>query len=169
MGGMLHALNHSLIKGALFLVSGNIIARYASRSTKMALGLRRTLPFSSILWLGGFMAISGMPPFGMFFSKFLIIQAAFVQGRWEIAVPFLLFLMMIFAGMCIIVLNMYHGDASVEAREPPSLDGGIFRGERLMSILPPACLLLLALALGLHVPGFLMDRMAAIGDMLGVK
>ena len=166
-GGMLHALNHSLIKGALFLISGNIIARYTSRSTTLATGLRRTLPVTSLLWLCGFFAICGMPPFGMFFSKFLIIKAAALQERWDVVAMFLVLLSMIFVGMCIIVMKMYHGESVPD--NMAAENNGSPATERFMSLFPPALLLLIALALGLYVPGFLLDRIAAISEVLGVR
>jgi hydrogenase-4 component F len=45
-GAMLHALNHSIAKAMLFLVAGNILGAYHTRSTERVRGLLRTLPVS---------------------------------------------------------------------------------------------------------------------------
>ena len=39
-------------------------------------GVRRLLPLSGVLWIGGFLAITGSPPFGPFLSEFTILKAA---------------------------------------------------------------------------------------------
>ena len=53
-GGMLHAVNHSFTKAALFLVAGNILAEYRSKSTSDVRGVLRLLPASGVLWIAGF-------------------------------------------------------------------------------------------------------------------
>lgn len=75
-GAMLHMVNHSVTKGMLFLVAGNILAMYKSKSTAHIRGVARTLPISGALWMIGFLAIVGSPPFGTFFSEFVILKSA---------------------------------------------------------------------------------------------
>src|SRR5229473_6299438 len=53
-GAMLHAVNHSLTKAALFLVAGNILAAYGTKSTTEVSGVIRVLPASGLLWIAGF-------------------------------------------------------------------------------------------------------------------
>ena len=45
---MLHAVNHSLTKAMLFLVAGNILAVYRSKSTADVRGVLRVLPVSGV-------------------------------------------------------------------------------------------------------------------------
>ena len=50
-GGLLQAVNHSLTKGMMFLVAGNILARYRTKSTKLITGMLGGLPgFGSGAW-----------------------------------------------------------------------------------------------------------------------
>ena len=84
-GAMLHAVNHSLTKGMLFLVAGNILALYRSKSTCEVRGVLRTLPVTGILWVAGFLAITGSPPFGPFLSELVILKAALDQGQMVVA------------------------------------------------------------------------------------
>src|SRR5436309_3661808 len=88
-GGMLHAVNHSLSKAALFLVAGNILAEYRSKSTNDVRGVLRILPTSGMLWVVGLFAITGAPPFGTFLSEFTILKAALDQGRAAGAITYL--------------------------------------------------------------------------------
>ena len=62
-GAMLHTVNHSLTKAMLFLAAGNIMALYRTKSTTRVRGLLQTLPVTGVLWLAGFLAIVGSPPF----------------------------------------------------------------------------------------------------------
>ena len=47
-GAMLHAVNHSLTKGLLFLVSGNILAAYRTKSVAGVRGLVRVAPATGV-------------------------------------------------------------------------------------------------------------------------
>lgn len=158
-GAMLHAVNHSLTKGMLFFVAGNILSVYRTKSTRDVQGVLRVLPVSGLLWMAGFLAISGSPPFGLFLSKFTIIRAAIGQGHYLVAVLMLLFLAIIFTGMAAIMLRMAQG------RPNASLDGPV--EEPLCRALPPALLGLAVLVLGVWVPGPLEELLRAAAVALG--
>jgi hydrogenase-4 component F len=143
-GSLFHALVHSLVKAALFMLSGNILLSYRSKLAADVKGLRHSLPVTSALWLAGFVAITGSPPFGLFLSEFVILRTALEQGRWGVSAAFLLFLSLVFVGMLGTFLKMSLGPADRPAGKEP-----------LLSILPPLALLVIALGLGLSIPGFL--------------
>ena len=69
-------VNHSLTKAMLFFAAGNILAVYRTKSTDHARGVLRTLPVTGLLWIAGFLAITGSPPFGPFLSEFAILKGA---------------------------------------------------------------------------------------------
>jgi hydrogenase-4 component F len=140
-GALLHAVNHSLTKGMLFLVAGNILAAYRTKSTADVQGVLRVLPVSGALWLIGFLAITGSPPFGPFLSELTILKAALDQGRTGIAVAYLALLALIFVGMASIVLRMAQG-----ARPHPPLR------ETRLTVAPPAVLGVAVFLLGVYVP-----------------
>jgi hydrogenase-4 component F len=158
-GSLLHAVNHSLTKAALFLVAGNILAAYATKSTRDVRGLRHVLPVTGVLWLAGFLAITGSPPFGTFLSEFTILKAALDQQHYVVAVLYLILLGLIFIGMANLVLPMTQGEA-LNKGQPP----GRKRGEPLWSLAPATGLLALTLTLGLWIPArfrSLLDEAAA--------
>lgn len=159
-GAMLHAVNHSLTKGMMFLVAGNILTRYRTKSTKMITGLLDSLPKSGVLWMAGLFAITGMPPFGLFQSELAIIRAAFDSGQIFVAVLLLTALGIIFVGMACIVLNMVFGSSQKQADNPN------FR-ESLASVLPPAILCLGILILGVYIPSALSDLLMEAAKLLG--
>ena len=43
-GALFHAVNHSLVKAALFLVAGNILAGYGTKQVEEVRGVLRRLP-----------------------------------------------------------------------------------------------------------------------------
>ncbi|MDO8531589.1 MAG: proton-conducting transporter membrane subunit [Dehalococcoidia bacterium] len=158
-GAMLHAVNHSLTKGLLFLVAGNILTAYRTTSVRGVRGLLHALPVSGPLWTIGFLAIVGMPPFGLFLSEFIILQAIFVQGHPLVAAAFLALLAVAFIGMATIVLRMALGE--------PWAHPVIKHREPLLSVLPPAALAVAVLLTGLYLPPALQDALQSAAGLLG--
>ncbi len=76
-GALLHSICHSLAKCLLFLLSGNILARYHTYSSYDVHGMRLAMPVSGALWLAGFLAVAGSPPFGIFVSEMLVLKGNF--------------------------------------------------------------------------------------------
>ena len=108
-GAMLHTVNHSLTKAMLFLAAGNILALYRTKSTTRVRGVLRTLPITGALWLAGFLAIVGSPPFGPFLSELTILKGVLDAGRPIVASVYLIALAIVFVGMATIVLRMVYG------------------------------------------------------------
>ena len=160
-GALFHAVNHSLAKGMLFLLSGNILARYRTKTIAQVKGLLGTAPATGLLWIAGFLAITGTPPFGTFTSKLLIVKAAFDTGqtsdRW-VGVVFLALLAVIFIGMTTAFLGMAQGK--------PEKTAGSGR-DRVWQIAPPVVLGGLLLWLGLAVPAPLDKVLHEIARTLG--
>lgn len=144
-GAMLHALNHSLTKALLFLVAGNILLAYRTKSTEYVCGLRRALPVSGTLWTIGFLAITGSPPFGPFLSEFTILRAAIEQGHIFTAVTYLGLLSLIFVAMATTVLHMTQGSPSSGAPAEATREPWLL-------IAPPLVLAGIVLVLGVYIP-----------------
>ncbi len=115
-GALLHAVNHSLTKAMLFLAAGNILALYRTKSTTRVRGVLRTLPATGVLWLAGFLAIVGSPPFGPFLSELTILKGMLDAGRPLVAVAYLSALAIVFVGMATIFLRMAYGPPPVALR-----------------------------------------------------
>ena len=76
-GGIFHIINDSLDVGLLFLVAGAVY--YATRETsldKMG-GLAWNMKYTTIFFIIGLLAISGIPPMNGFASKLLIYESTF--------------------------------------------------------------------------------------------
>ncbi len=82
-GGLLHLIGHSFTKSLLFLSVGAISFTTGTRKISMLSGMGRKMPLTSLAFVLGALAISGVPPFNMFFSKFFIIAGAFqLHSGW---------------------------------------------------------------------------------------
>jgi hydrogenase-4 component F len=158
-GAILHAVNHSLTKGMLFLVAGNILAHYRTKSTKSVTGLLITVPKSGILWMAGLFAITGTPPFGLFISEFTIIRAAFDTGHVITAVILLSALGVIFVGMASIFIGMAYGS--------PGESTSIVRRESMAAVIPPAVLCIAVLLLGVYIPPALNELLTEAAKLVG--
>lgn len=158
-GAVFHAVNHSLTKGMLFLVAGNLLTVYATKSTVRVRGILQLVPASGVLWVAGFLSITGAPPFGTFISELIILKAAFDKGYTAVAITYLLLLSTIFAGMAAIVIRMAQGKSS-EERKPVSR-------EPVLALVPAAALGATVLLLGLYVPPFLGRALHEAAIMLG--
>jgi hydrogenase-4 component F len=144
-GSLLHLINNGLTKGVLFLAAANIHRAYGSKSTDDVRGALRRLPASAVLFVAGFFAITGTPPFGPFLSEFTILNAAVTSGRYAVAALFLTMLVVVFLGMSFTVMAVAQGEPSPAAQATTRRDG-------LFSVLPSAALLGLVLVLGVYVP-----------------
>ena len=87
--GLFHLMTHAYFKAMLFLGSGSVIhgmesavghdAAYA-QDMRMMGGLRKYMPITSLTFLVGTLAISGIPPFAGFWSKDEVLGATFAAN-----------------------------------------------------------------------------------------
>jgi hydrogenase-4 component F len=159
-GAMLHAVNHSLTKAMLFMAAGNIIAVYKTKTTSEVRGILSVAPVTGVLWIAGFLAISGIPPFGIFISEFTIAKAMIEQGRIGIAVAYLSILALVFVGMSAAFLKMAQGPKNIDL-QANSKPGGAF------TILPPLAFGALTLMLGLYIPPVLDGLLHNVASVMG--
>jgi hydrogenase-4 component F len=78
---LLHAINHSLVKTGLFLLAGNLLHLYGTKSLGRLGGLLRAAPAWAILLAAGSFAVAGSPPFGTFLSEWLLLSATLAAGH----------------------------------------------------------------------------------------
>jgi hydrogenase-4 component B len=74
--GLLHALNHALFKGLLFMGAGAVLhGTGGERDMECLGGLIHRLPVTALFFLVGAAAISALPPFNGFVSEWLLFHA----------------------------------------------------------------------------------------------
>lgn len=163
-GALLHAVNHSLAKGALFLTAGRILDASGTKLAAGVRGLQTAMPATAALWILGLFAIAGAPPFGTFLSEISLFKALFDAGHWKTGAAALVLLAVAFAGMSRTMLGMLQGregEVSAPLRVPAS------RRADAATWLPAAALFALVVLLGLYVPGFLRSTLAAAAVAAG--
>ena len=158
-GAMLHAVCHSLTKCMLFLLSGNILARYHTFSSYDIRGMRWTMPITGALWMAGFLAVAGSPPFGIFISEFIIFKGMLAADLPWLSAGYLVLLAIIFVGLSVSVLRMVQGNRPVDL--PPS------NSEPILSVLPPLALGLGVLTLGVWIPDWLWNFLNRAAALIG--
>ncbi|MFA7421433.1 MAG: proton-conducting transporter membrane subunit [Melioribacteraceae bacterium] len=91
VGAIYHAIYNSMAKIILFLMAGNIHNHYETREVDKVRSVLNTIPKTGWLFLIGYFAISGIPPFGIFFSEIKIFEGVLFSEK-----PYLLLFVMFF-------------------------------------------------------------------------
>jgi hydrogenase-4 component F len=144
-GALLHLVNNGLGKGVLFLSAANIHRAYGSKLTDDVRGALRRVPASAALFLAGFFAITGSPPFGPFLSEFTILRATLSGGHFVVGALFLLMLVVVFVGMGSTVISVVQGEPPEEPAKKPL-------GETALTVAPIVVFLALVVLLGVFIP-----------------
>jgi hydrogenase-4 component F len=157
-GALLHAVNHSLCKAGLFFLAGNVLRAFGTTSTREVRGVLQRLPVTGVLLTALFLAIGGVPPFGPFWSEFLIFQAAINGSHPWLGLLFIALLAVAFLGMAGVLFPMLQGTPAgqeTRSREPA------------LSVLTPLAMACGALVLGIFIPPFLSEALARAASALG--
>lgn len=106
---LLHMLGHGLVKAAMFVVAGRILASEGSTRTLDVAGLLTRRPDLARPLLVGTAALLGFPPFVLFFTEVAIIIAGWrADLGWAMGIALVL-LLIVFAGLTRHVLAMTLG------------------------------------------------------------
>ena len=97
-GSLLFILMHGLAKAGLFLCAGIVIHATHEKDIRQMGGLIKTMPVTAVAFLVCAFSVIGLPPFGGFFSKFLVIMGTVQAGEIWLAG----------AALFIAVLTMYY-------------------------------------------------------------
>jgi len=160
-GAMLHLIGNGLAKGVLFLTAGNIHRAFASKNRDSARGALRRAPWSGVLFLVGFLAMTGSPPFILFSSEYSFFAAAFSQGYPVIGALLAVLLMVAFLGMALTVLPVVFGDPPKNRERTRYHDTALLVG-------PPLALLIILGVVGIWLPQPLYRLVNAAAALLEV-
>lgn len=165
-GSLYHLLNHSLTKGMLFMLAGNLLLRYGTRAIGEVRGAIRAAPWTAVLLLAGLLAITATPPFGLFISEFTILSVAIKSGHFLVAGLYLLLLAVAFAGMSFAFVKMLFGEPSPSVSSQGQAETAL-RSESPSLLAAPLLLGLATLVLGVWLPGPLAQIVNSAIDALG--
>ena len=158
-GALLHVINNALTKVVLFLSAGNIHRAYGSKTVDDVSGALRRVPISGALFLTGFLAITGSPPFGPFISEFTILTGAMTGRHFVAATLFVAFLGIIFVGMGSTVLAVVNGPVSAAGTTTSFRDG-------FWKTAPMLAALAMVVVMGLWIPEAVRGLVAGAARML---
>jgi hydrogenase-4 component F len=82
---------------------------------RMIRGLMGIAPLAGTLLLMGALSLAGTPPFSIFISELMVIQAGLAAGRTVVVAAFLVVVVIIFAGLIHHVGQMVFGTAAASA------------------------------------------------------
>ena len=158
-GGLMHLVNHMLLKDLLFLCAGCIMVKSHATTLDQLGGLGRKMPITFGIFLFAGLSLSGIPPLNGFASKWLIYMAAFQSGHYVLGIFALISSLFTLAA----ILKFAHaafmgapGAAAEHAQEAPAIMLVP------MGILTAGCVLI-----GL-MPGLLLVPIAALETQLGI-
>ena len=157
---LLHAVNNAFAKGLIFLVSGNLNQIFRTRKIENIQGVIHKFPVTGLCLLVGLLVITGFPPFGIFYSEFLILKEAMTTNQYWVVLFYLLFLSVIFFGYARIILNMALG-------QPTESHIHGVKEENFFMVVPLIILLLILFFTGICVPGTLYSLIDEASALLG--
>ena len=101
LGALLHILNHFIFKSILFYGAGIVYQNTGTKNMERLGGLIKFMPLTSVLFLIGATAISGLPLLNGFVSEFAI-YLGMAKGFSSINVAFNILMLIGFSGLALI-------------------------------------------------------------------
>ena len=80
---MFHLMTHAFFKALLFLGAGSVIhALHHEQDMRKMGGIWKKIPYTyAFMWIGS-LALAGIPPFAGFYSKDIVLEAAWADQTW---------------------------------------------------------------------------------------
>ncbi|WBO24606.1 proton-conducting transporter transmembrane domain-containing protein [Sphingomonas abietis] len=159
-GGLMHAVNHMLLKNTLFLVAGSILCQAPVRTLDELGGLGRRMPITFGIFFFAGLSVSGIPPFNGFSSKWMIYQACFESGHYLLGLAAMLSSLFTLAAILKFAHSAFMGPpttAALRIDEPPKV------------MLVPMLLLVGASAAISAFPGILLVPVSQVQAALGLE
>ena len=144
-GGLLHVVNHAVMKCALFLVTGAILYKTGIRHIRELHGLYIRMPITTVTFLVAAFSMIGIPPTAGFFSKVYLVMGALASKQWVFVGIILLSSLLNLAYFINIVKHMFFSSQEGAGRTMT----GLRRDEAPLSMLVPMVVMTVAIiALG---------------------
>jgi hydrogenase-4 component F len=162
-GAFFHVIAHAAAKTLAFFGAGDILSRYETRDADEVRGVIRVAPFSGAMVLLGALAITGVPPFGIFRSELLIVTGGFSQSRYALAGLLVVFVNVAFVG----VYQLFHRMV-ISPCEPTAADRArLRRPEQPLMAVAMVASLAVVLVLGVWIPSPLNRLLHAATTVIG--
>lgn len=162
-GALLHVLAHAAAKGNAFFGAGILVRHYRTKDLRCIRGAAGTLPWIAGLFLLAILALSAMPPFGLFRSEFAIVAGGLQTSRNTGAVLLVALVTLAFLGLAGQVTRI------VYTPDPDPDDAAVLSQAPMSRWTVAAMLAGLAalLVLGVYPPAGLSDLLTTAAAQLG--
>jgi hydrogenase-4 component F len=162
-GAFFHVIVHAAAKTLAFFGAGDILSRYDTRDADEVRGVIRVAPFTGAMVLLGALAITGVPPFGIFRSELLIVTGGFSQSKFALAGLLIVLANVAFVGVYQLFHRMVVSPAEMTATERTRLS----RPEQPWMALAMLASLAVVLVLGVWIPSPLNRLLHAATRVIG--
>ncbi len=148
VGVLLQVLAHAAAKGTAFFGAGSVVRKYGTKDMRHIRGGIGALPWSGPMLVLAVLALSGMPPFGIFRSEFLIVEGGLSDPHDAVVAVLVVLVVLAFLGLS------WFSTKTMQTPTPKS----VVRGETSKWIVGSMVIGVVALTvLGVHPPGQLSD------------
>jgi hydrogenase-4 component F len=162
-GAFFHVIVHAAAKTLAFFGAGDILSRYETRDADAVRGVIRVAPFTGVMVLLGALAITGLPPFGIFRSELLIVTGGFSQSKFALAGLLIVLVNVAFVGVYQLFHRMVISPAEVTATDRARLS----RPEQPLMAVAMLASLTVVLVLGVWIPSPLNRLLHAAASVIG--
>jgi hydrogenase-4 component F len=152
--GLLHMVMHSLTKSAIFYAVGHIAQVKGTQKISDIRGLTESHPGLGWGLVIGVVAISGLPPLGIFMSEFLVVSSTFARQPL-LAIPLVFGLLVAFGALLLRLGGLAFGPAHGSTAPAQA------------SYLPMYAHFAIVLAAGIYLPPELVTWFQHVAQLLG--
>jgi hydrogenase-4 component F len=99
VGVLLHVLAHAAAKGTAFFGAGSVVRKYGTKDMAAISGGVGALPWSGSMLVAAVLALSAMPPFGIFRSEFQIVAGGLSDPRYGVTAVLVVLVTVAFLGL----------------------------------------------------------------------
>jgi len=120
---LVHMFNHGITKAALFMGVGALMLRIGTTFYDRISGMGRAMPLTGAAIVIGGLSLIGVPGTAGFISKWMLVQAAFEQHLWWLALIIVAssLLAVIYVWRLVEVLYLQKPNSDVTLKEAPML------------------------------------------------
>ena len=167
-GALLHVLAHAAAKGNAFFGAGILVRKYLTKDLHAIRGAMGVLPWTAPLFLFAILALSAMPPFGIFRSEFAIVAGGLQASRNTATAILVALVTVAFLGLSAATTRAIYTPNPSPSVDPADSTGvAVVRGEvSAWMVAPMVAGIVALLLLGIHPPAGLSDLLTQAAAQL---
>ena len=117
IGALLYILMHSVAKGGLFLCAGIVEHNLHTKDITRMGGLYKQMPLTALAFIFCAFSVMGIPPFGGFFAKYLVINGIVSAGNIALGIVFIIGAIMTILYLARLFIKVFMGQSVSEVKE----------------------------------------------------